>query len=335
MRKTTRRIGAIFSAMLVTAMAAHAQVASFSVTPSKTDSQIKGFDEPHWMYVNRQIVVEHKQGLAQDRHQLLLWLTGTGGKARGALGFVTLAANLGYHVVSLMYPDEVPASTCATDRDPVAFERFRMAIIDGGDALVQGGRDRFWVDQPDSIENRLAKLLQALQRYRPRENWAQFLNADGSIKWESIAVAGQSQGGGHAALIGIKHLVARVLCFGSPKDYSIRFNSPAAWYGDASATPKDRFFAFNHVQDPMGCTPQQLWQNQLALGLDAFGAPAQVDSESTPFHHTRILYTAYPQVTVTGVESDGAKQAHWSAIETKNADRWNPVWTYMLTEDAP
>src|SRR5271166_5091306 len=96
-----------------------------------------------------------------------------------------------------------------------------------------------------SLGLRVFKLLLYLKTLRPREHWEQFLNDDDSIKWETIAVAGQSQGGGHAALIGIKHQVARVLCFGSPKDYSKRLNAPAAWYGDESATPKDRFFAFN------------------------------------------------------------------------------------------
>ena len=35
-----------------------------------------------------------------------------------------------------------------------------------------------------------------------------------------------------------------------------------------SATPKGQFFAFNHHQDPKGCTPEQLLDNLKALGLD-------------------------------------------------------------------
>jgi hypothetical protein len=171
-----------------------------------------------------------------------------------------------------------------------------------------------------------------LQELRPREEWGQFLNEDGGSKWESIAVAGQSQGGGHAALIGIKHRVARVLCFGSPKDYSVALNAPAAWYSDPSETPKDRFFSFNHQQDPVGCTPHQLYRNVQVLEGEAFGTPAPVDSEPSPYHHARVLYTGYPAVTVAGEMSEGARTAHGSAINTKNAQRWAPVWTYMLTE---
>lgn len=314
------------------ALAVHAEMTTFRVTPSATDPEIKHFNDPHWVYVDRDIVIGHQPDRAKDRHELLLWLTGTGGKGHDALGFANLAASLGYHVITLMYPDDIPASACASASDPKAFETFRLAIIQGGHAPYQNGRQELAIERPESIENRLIKALQSLQSKRPKENWAQFLNADGSIKWESIAVAGQSQGGGHAALIGIKHRVARVLCFGAPKDYSKKLGAPAAWYGLESATPKDRFFAFNHHQDPKGCTPEQLLENLKALGLAASGKPAEVDSEPFPYHHARILYTGYPAVTITGVESEGAKAAHGSAIMTKHADRWKQVWTYMLSE---
>jgi hypothetical protein len=325
----------LFAAILMFAMLARGEITTFPISPSATDPAIKTFDEPHWLYVNREIVVEHKEGLAQDRHELLLWITGTGGKGHDAQGFSNLAADLGYHVITLMFPDDIPATACANDNNPKAFEKFRMAIIQGGTALIQAGRKNFAIERSESIENRLIKLLQYLKTLRPKEHWEQFLNDDGTIKWETIAVAGQSQGGGHAALIGIKHRVARVMCFGAPKDYSKRLNAPAAWYGDVSATPKGRFFAFNHHQDPKGCTPEQLLKNLKALELDAFGSPAEVDTEVFPYHHSRILYTSYPVVTITGDDSEGAKTAHGTAINTKNAERWKQVWTYMLTEVTP
>ena len=310
---------------------AHAEVTTFPVVPSATDPEIKRINEPHWVYVDRDIMSEHQAGRVQERHELLLWLTGTGGKGHDARGFANLAVHLGYHVITLMFPNDIPASACANDSNPKSFEEFRMAIIQGGNGTYQDGRRAISIERAECIENRLIKVLQHLQQKRPREDWAQFLYEDGSIKWESIAVAGQSQGGGHAALIGIKHRVARVICFGAPKDYSKRHNAPAAWYGQESATPKGQFFAFNHHQDPKGCTPEQLLNNLKALGLDAFGPPAEVDSEPFPYHQARILYTSYPVVTVTGVDSEGAKIAHGSAILTKHADRWKQVWTYMLT----
>ncbi len=322
----------IRAAAFLLPIVAHAEMSTFPVIPSATDPGIKHFDDPHWVYVDRGIVVERQPDRAKPRHELLLWLTGTGGKGHDAQGFSKLAASLGYHVVTLMFPNDIPASACANDRNPKSFEEFRMAIIQGGRASYQGDRKEISIDRPESIENRLIKVLQYLQQKRPAENWGQFLNRDGSIKWESIAVAGQSQGGGHAALIGIKHRVARVMCFGAPKDYSKRLDAPADWYGQESETPKSRFFAFNHHQDPKGCTPEQLSKNLSALGLDAFGPPAEVDSEPFPYRHARILFTGFPAVEVSGPESEGAKTAHGSAILTRHADRWKQVWTYMLTQ---
>ncbi len=322
----------IGAAAFLLAIAAHAEVTTFSVTPSATDPEIKHFNDPHWIYVDRDIVVEHQAGRAKDRHELLLWLTGTGGKGHDAQGFSKLAASLGYHVVTLMFPDDIPASACANDGNPKSFEELRTAIIQGGRAMYQDGRKEISIVRPESIENRLIKALQYLQQKRPREAWKQFLGEDGSIKWESIAVAGQSQGGVHAALIGIKHRVARVVWFGAPKDFNRKLNAPADWYGLMSATPKNRFFAFNHHQDPKGCTPDQLFTNLKALGLDAIGPPAEVDSEPFPYRNARILYTSYPAVTITGAESEGARLAHGSAILTAHAERWNQVWTYVLTQ---
>lgn len=314
---------------------AHAEVTNVAVLPSVTDPAIKTFIAPHRLYVNRDIVVECKPELPQDRHELLLFIPGTKAKdstgtPRGPVAFINLAADLGYHVVFLQYPNEIPASICMNDANLNAFEEFRMAIIRGGKSK------HISIARSDSIENRLIKLLQHLEKIRPKEKWEQFLNEDGSIKWESIAVAGQSQGGGHAVLIGIKHRAARVLCFGAPKDYNQRRGVPAAFYREKSATPKSRFFVFNHRQDYTGGTsPEQLRENLTALKLDALAPAADVDTEPFPYHHSRILITGYPAVSVTGPQSEGSLTAHFSMLSPKNAERWKQVWTYMLTEKTP
>jgi len=332
------RIGfTAFSVLAALAMSPmiYGETTFFSVAPSATDPEIKTFDTPHGVYVNREIVVEQKQGLERDRHELLLWITGTHipgtprGNGAGPVAFCELAAELGYRVICLSYPNDIAAAQFRREKNPNAFEQFRMAVIRGGHP------QQISIDRPECIENRLIKLLVLLSEKRPRENWGQFLGADLSLKWEAIAVAGQSQGGGHAALIGIKHRVARVICTGAPKDFSLAFELPAAWYRERSATPKSLFFAFNHTQDPMGCSPKQLLENLRVLGLDAYGGPVSVDNESAPYRHSRILMTGNPAVTVEGENSRGALAAHTSVIAAKYADRLRPVWKYMLTEKAP
>jgi len=301
----------------------HEALNGIPIRPSKTDPEIRSFDTPHYIYVNREIIVSQNSGLPADRHELLLWLPGTGGAGKGPGKFCQMAANYGYHVIVLMYPDDIPASVCRNDDDPKAFENFRMAIIAGGKTK------RITVSHTDSIESRLSKLLLYLKQARPEEAWGQFLDDDGGIRWKTIAVAGQSHGGGHAALIGIKHRVARVICTGAPKDYSIAADRPAAWYDEESATPKACFFSFTHEQDYQGCSPEQQMENLRALKLDAFGEPANVDAEPPPYHHARILRTNYPGKKLE------SKEAHTSVISSKNEAPFGKVWAYMLTENAP
>ncbi|WP_146852308.1 BPSS1187 family protein [Brevifollis gellanilyticus] len=302
------------------------------IRPSATESAIKNFDDPHWVYVNRDIVVKQDPKLPKDRHELLLWIPGTrppnlpeaepGKVRRGASHeFCKLAATLGYHVIALSYPNTISASSCNKESEPAAFEEFRMAVIEGGDTK------HIKVSKTDCIENRLIKLLKLLVERRAREEWAQFLNEDGSIKWERIAVAGQSQGGGHAALIGIHHQVTRVLSFGAPRDFSVTLQGPAAWYQKESATPKSRFFAFNHEQDRQGCTPAQLLENLRALKLDAFGPVVKVEDSKPPYGNSRMLMTNYPGEKVDSLT------AHATMLSPKNRELFEPVWRYMLLHE--
>jgi hypothetical protein len=286
-----------------------------SVVPSRTDSDIQTFNTPHSICVDRSILLNG----AGDRHELLLFLPGTGGHGRGARMFLEDAAELGYHTIELMYPDDHSASECDFDRDPHAFEAFRLAIIQGGSST------RMTIPRQESIENRLEKLLLYLQEKRPLEKWDQFLE-DGRVAWENIAVAGQSQGGGHAALIAIRNKVARVIMFGAPRDFSQALYRPATWYSEHSATPHDRFFAINHQQDRQGCTFSEQLQNEAALHMNDFGAPADVDLEIPPYRHSHILTTNYPGTRVDSMT------AHGTAINDRNAAVFRAAWLYMLTE---
>lgn len=299
------------------------------VLPSQTDPAIKEFDLPHFIYVDHDALGTAHPGRLTGRRELLLWIPGTqppGGKGEGPGGagkFCELAARLGYHVILLKYPNTQSASVCRRDQDPGAFEKFRDTIIAGGNSR------HIKVSRADSIENRLIKLLLHLQRTRPAEGWGQFLAPGDTVRWEALAVAGQSQGGGHAALIGLKHRVARVICTGAPKDYNLALGRPAAWLGQKSATPKSRFFAFNHQQDHQGCSPAQQLENLQALGLDTLGAPGSVDRESPPYRHSRILTTNYP-----GTKLDSGP-AHTSVMNPRNEGVFGKVWTYLLTEKTP
>ncbi len=182
------------------------KVAVRSVLPSATDSRIDKFSGDgweHWVYFDP---------VATDRHLLVVFIPGTGGKGNGAKAFCMLAASEGFHVVSLAYPSEVSMSVFHASADPDAFLKARENIIYGKPPF--GKLD---TGVPNSIENRLHQLLRYLAAKFPQEHWKQFLQTTGDLEYRKLVLAGQSQGGGHAALIAMQHEVARVLMFGRPR----------------------------------------------------------------------------------------------------------------------
>ena len=261
-----------------------------------------------------------------QRGQLFLLLTGTHGTGPFARRLSTNAALLGYHVIQPMYPDDIAASACRKDKDPDAFAKFRWAIIEGGESPHLPHP----IPRPESIENRIIKLLVYLKQKHPGQEWGQFLQGD-QIAWNKVVVGGMSQGGGHAALIATKHLVARVLCFGAPKDYSIYSNAPAKWY-QKSVTPPMRYFAFNNTHDEQACNYQQELEILTKLGVSQVRGTADVDTESPPYHGAHALFTSWPGPN----EVIDSIPAHTSVLRdtlvgSDGRPLFRPVWIYMLT----
>ena len=161
-------------------------------------------------------------------------------------------------------------------------------------------------------------MLHYLSDKYPTENWRQFLRKE-AIDYGKLILAGQSQGGGHAALMAYQHEVPRVLMFGSPKDFNIHFNKPAKWFSGASSTPLNRFFSFVHSLDEgHGCTYQQQLENYRAMKLLPQYPVVDVDTTSAPFRHSR-LFTS----NLAGVPPHGCVISNTTFL---------PVWKYMLEE---
>ena len=74
---------------------------------------------------------------------------------------------------------------CGASTDPDCDIRFREAVLRGG---VIDRRRR--IAAPDSIENRLQKLLIFLDGHRSREGFGRYLDARQEVRWREIAVAG-------------------------------------------------------------------------------------------------------------------------------------------------
>ena len=309
--RSAAALAVVFS--LGSAMPAQGAIQVHGVRPSDTDSAIQRFNLPHRVFFDDSVAA---------RGQLLVFLPGTGATTADQDAFGRTAAGIGYHVVYLMYPNDVPAAVCQDDEDENSFESFRREIIAGGD------RDpRVNVDRADSIENRIAQLIRWLASNRTSEGWRQFLTED-SLNWPKVVLAGHSQGGGHAQLLAKDHAVARVVVLGSPKDYNTRHARPAAWYG-GGATPASRMFAFVHEQDSQAISFLQQVENLRASGLTTI---ADTDNLAPPYRGAHVL------TTNQGGASTNSGLAHLGLVFDFTLPRspdgqplYRPVWLYMLT----
>jgi hypothetical protein len=285
-----------------------ARVVVREVLPSATDPRIDTFSGEGWDHC------VYYQPSSAKKGQLLVFLPGTGGKGHGAVAFCTLAAKRGFHVVSLAYPSMISISTVRSSSDPDAFLKARENVLYG-----KAPFRKLDVNEPNSIQNRLVKLVRHLAARYPKEGWSRYLDRDGSLRWAKLVLAGQSQGGGHAALLAMQHQVARVLMFGSPKDFNVHFKQPARWYSAPNATPLDRFFSLVHSADEgHGCTYRQQLQNYEALGLLPRYRVIDVDTVPPPYQHSRLLTSSRP-----------AKNPHAAVIANRG---YSKAWIYMLGE---
>lgn len=219
---------------------ADAELLRLDIKPSQTDPAIQSADSPH--------IVQFDP--AKTDATLLLWMPGTLGSPHvpRQMNFPQFAAQQGYRLINLSYITDQAVSGICVGKNLRGYracaEDYRRKRIfgDGGFRLIP--------DQPqDAIVHRFSKLLQYLKEQRKDEHWDQYLNADGSPRWEKIAVSGQSQGGGHAAFIAKLKPVARVIMLSGGWDYSAP-GEIADWYAKPSVTPPERWYATYHVEEP-------------------------------------------------------------------------------------
>ena len=289
--------GVIFSFSLVS------QVQVISINPAQTDSRVKPIHSDHLALINT---------LVKPVNKLVLMLVGTGASSADNLPFDSFAAAIGFHVISLDYKNTVITTACTNSEDSSCFNGFRQEIVFGEPVspVVE-------VDSANSIYNRFYVLLLWLAKKYPEQQWQQYIH-NNTVQWSKIIVAGHSQGAGHAAYLGKKFPVNRVLIFAGPQDYLVRFNSPASWLSQKSATSSSKYFAFLHRKDPFD------FNKQLAGCLKLM----QTVKADTVLVQPGVAVKSYKHILVANIETSNP---HGSMLQLQ----FVKAWTYLLSPLTP
>ncbi|PYO88575.1 MAG: hypothetical protein DMD58_12020 [Gemmatimonadetes bacterium] len=241
------------------------------IAPQATDPAIDRALADHYVWLDT---------AARGNPKLLVFMPGNNNTPSGWLKFEQVAARQGYHVIGLMYQNEITVvNVCRGSPDPDCSGNIHLEVQDGIDrsSLVN-------VTPANGIENRLTKLLLYLDAQYPDEGWSRFLE-DGAPKWSQIAVSGQSQGSAQAALIGKLHHVDRVVMFSGPPD--ARVPEEVDRWISIGATPAAKYFALFHDRDHLVVG---IRANLTAL-IGQFGDPVIAELNDPPYGGTHIVYT--------------------------------------------
>lgn len=289
------------------------------VDPLATDPGIIEADLPNAGNLPQRHVVARAHG--EPRGMLLVWLAGSGAAPAQYLEFTAAAAREGFDAAGLVYLSWPPVNDITTnDPDPdlpAAIRTERIFGIESTDAVD--------VDRANSIEHRLVALLQQQAAAFPDERWASYLTDEGLPDWSRIAVAGHSQGAGHAAFLGKQRALAGALIFAGPGDF-VQGLGTAPWVFEPGLTPVARTIAFTHVDDR---TAAGFFLNQRILGLDAFGDLQDVDGLPERFIRTQML--ASDAELPPGSNGHGAVVVDDRLPRTMTgAPLYLPVWNAML-----
>ncbi len=256
--------------------------------------------------------------------KLFVFMPGTGARPRGYQLIPLEAARLGYHVIGLMYQNNVAVvDLCTGSPDPDCSGNVRMEIIDGVDrsTLVE-------VNPANSIDNRLTKLLLYLDAQYPDEEWSRFLK-HGAPKWSQIVVSGHSQGAGQAALIGTIRHVHRVVMFSGPPDARVP-EEPDAWVS-IGETPASKYFELLHQRDHLA---PGILANVRAFGLERFGDPVAPELGQPPYGGSHVLITDLAPQGGYGTPNPHRSSSldMWTPLSPDGTPLLRDAWRYMLGE---
>ena len=305
-----------FVFLLLIYLPVNSQVVTWdSVRPSTTDNNIEtgSYNLRHYMATSN----------APSKNTLVIFLPGTNRAPSSYLYMMEQIALLGYHVIGLMYKtDPAINPICRPTDDVTCHWRARMETIDGTDR-----HPNVSVNVPNSIINRLEKVLQYVNTIHPSGGWDQYLSG-GQLQWNKIIVSGHSQGASLSGILGKEFPVKRVVMW-SVIDFLDSGNIPD-WVNNT--TNNEKYYAFIHAKDELvPFTRAQLGWDK--LGMTEYGSMSSIDCNSYPFNNTHILYTTYtPSVSLVDKYHNGTTIDIYINAETAYKNSLKEAIRYFFRE---
>ena len=286
-------------------------VQPLSVDPRATNPAIADWVEPHLIFHNPEVAANGC---------LFVFLAGSNGIPGRQTLLLNAAAQMGYRAINLRYPNSwTVGGLCRKSSDPDCHEKIRLQITEGLPGELPGALPH------ESIHHRLGALLEWLGANDAGAGWEEYLRG-GEVVWERVVLAGHSQGGGHAALLGKRYRMKRVVMLGSPVDHW--GGTPSAWLARPGATPPERFFGFAHAFDQGIGRIDRAWE---AIGLARFGGLVNADSNVPPYSMSHQLVSSAP---VQGGKFHASVAVDAATpISSEGSPLYAPVWRYLLDEE--
>jgi len=295
----------------------YAQETAFFVKPAETYHAYTALQDSHFVAVDQ---------TANSLNKLLFYMGGTTSTTKNTKLFLKLAANLGYHAVSVAYPNATSAqSACGYSTDTECFEKFRQEACFGTPLC-----DSIDIDTLNSLNTRTLKLIQYLDSLYPAQGWGQFLN-ENNIAWEKVVTSGHSQGSGHALYFLKVRNIDRCIMFSGANDYSYLYGRPANWISGDFITSLSKAYCFLHLQDEVGFSKQYDIMNALGL-VNNNDDSTLIDHLSPPYKHSNFLYTGEtPASMLLTAYHNSTVVDFWTPKTYSGNPVFEPVWEYLLT----
>ncbi|MDR0307289.1 MAG: hypothetical protein LBI42_10695 [Chitinispirillales bacterium] len=289
-----------------------------TIAPAETDPSISRALEDHYVTVNPWVM---------QRDVLFLFFPGTKSRATNYTFLCEAAADQGFHAISLQYMNDISVNfTCSKYRNLDCYENMRQEILFGSDFS-----QHLNVNRSNSAENRLVKLLRYLSEQYPLDGWEQYLTSGGVPRWSKILVAGHSQGGGHAALLGKYYSTAGVIMLAS-MDYSFNRDNAGSWIHQEGNTAIEKYFAAAHMEDrtmPIAVM-RRFWNS---MGFRRLAPIINIDHAGFPYGNSHTLITSIKPSNVDKDKSNYHNALCMDAdtpLSKEGKPLLLPLWNYLL-----